>query len=139
MKRLLMLVLAFGLVLGFGTVSFSMPDAVKIQQNDTVGKYVTDAEGMTLYWYKDDSPGKSSCAGSCIENWPIFYRETIAPPEGVDGADFGTITRDDGKKQTTFRGYPLYYWVKDKKPGETTGHDVRRVWFVVNPENFPPR
>jgi predicted lipoprotein with Yx(FWY)xxD motif len=30
-------------------------------------------------------------------------------------------------------GEPLYYWVDDRSPGDTTGHEVGGVWFVVNP------
>ena len=53
--------------------------------------------------------------------------------------DFGTITREDGQKQTTFRGFPLYYWVNDKAAGDTLGQNVNSVWFVVDPANFPPK
>jgi predicted lipoprotein with Yx(FWY)xxD motif len=44
--------------------------------------------------------------------------------------------REDGKKQTTFRGYPLYYWINGKQPGETTGQGVNSLWFVINPDSF---
>jgi len=53
--------------------------------------------------------------------------------------DFGTITREDGKKQTTFRGYPLYYWGGDKAQGDTAGQGVNNVWYVIDPANFPPK
>lgn len=139
MKRLSVFLLVVGFVIGLAMPSFAMHHAVKVQQNDAVGKYLTDTEGMTLYWFKKDEPGKSNCAGACIENWPIYYRETVVAPKGVASEDFGTITRDDGAKQTTFRGYPLYYWINDKKAGDTTGNDIKGVWFVVNPDNFPPK
>jgi predicted lipoprotein with Yx(FWY)xxD motif len=139
MKRLGVYLLVLGLMLGAATLSFGKHHAVKVQQNDAVGKYLTDTEGKTLYWFKNDEPGKSSCSGPCIQNWPIYYRETVAAPEGVAQEDFGTITREDGEKQTTFRGYPLYYWVNDKEAGDTTGNGVKGVWFVVNPDDFPPK
>ncbi len=91
---------------------------------------------MTLYYFKNDSPGKSTCTGGCIERWPIFYSEKIEVTGGLDPNDFGTITRDDGKKQTTFRGYPLYYFVRDRKPGDAYGQGVADVWFVVDPAKF---
>lgn len=112
---------------------------LKINEKAGLGKYLTDSKGMTLYWFKKDSPGKSTCVGACVEKWPIFYAEKITPPKGIKKEDFATITREDGKKQTTFRGYPLYYWVNDKKPGDTNGHGVNNVWFVINPDNFPPK
>jgi predicted lipoprotein with Yx(FWY)xxD motif len=31
------------------------------------------------------------------------------------------------------RGKPLYYWVKDTKPGDKTGDNVQNVWHIVKP------
>jgi len=107
--------------------------AVKVAKTDGVGSYLTDIKGMTLYYFKKDSPGKSACEGPCVENWPPYYRETVAPKDGLAAGDFGTITRTDGKKQTTYKGMPLYYFFKDKKAGDTLGQGVKDVWYVVNP------
>lgn len=107
--------------------------AVKVASDAKLGKYLTDDKGMTLYVFKKDSPGKSACAGPCAEAWPIFHGEKVSASGGVKAEDFGTITRDDGKKQSTYKGLPLYYWVKDTKPGDTTGHGVKEVWFVATP------
>ncbi len=142
MKRLIYTMLFLFVLVPAG--AFSMTHAagkggdVKLAEKEGIGKYLTDAEGKTLYWFTRDSPGTSACAGACIERWPVFHREAIKAPEGIAEGDFGTLTRDDGATQTTFRGYPLYYWVGDKAPGDTTGHGVNDVWFVVDPGNFPP-
>ena len=111
--------------------------AVKVAAKDGVGRYLTDAKGMTLYWFKKDSIGKSVCTDGCLEKWPAYFREKIQAPMGVDAKDFGVITRSDGKRQSTFRGYPLYYFFKDGAQGDTFGHGVKNVWFVVDPEKFP--
>jgi predicted lipoprotein with Yx(FWY)xxD motif len=47
--------------------------------------------------------------------------------------DYSIVTRDDGKKQWAFKGKPLYYWVKDQKPGDQTGQGVNNVWQVAKP------
>lgn len=112
---------------------------IKISEKAGVGKYLADSQGKTLYWFKKDSPGKSACTGPCAEKWPVYYTEKVSPPKGLSEKDFGTITREDGKKQTTFRDYPLYYWANDKKTGDTAGQGVNDVWFVVNPADFPPK
>ncbi|PIP06946.1 MAG: hypothetical protein COX51_07740 [Syntrophobacteraceae bacterium CG23_combo_of_CG06-09_8_20_14_all_50_8] len=127
-------------ILFFGiSAVMGMHHEIKIQDKEGIGKYLTDTEGKALYWFKKDSLGKSSCSGQCLEKWPIYYRETVAAPKDIKAEDFGTITREDGKKQTTFRGYPLYYWVNDKQAGETNGQGVNNVWFVINPDNLPPK
>lgn len=120
-------------------MALAMHHAVKIAEKQGVGKYLTDTEGKTLYWFKNDSPGKSACAGPCVEKWPLYFRDTVAAPAGLNTADFGTITRDDGQKQSTFRDFPLYYWMGDAKPGDTAGQGVKDVWFVIDPGNFPPK
>jgi len=126
-------------VMILGAQAFAMDHAVQKMNKDGVGNYLADAKGMTLYWFKKDSPGKSACAGPCVEKWPIYFREKVKAGEGLKDEDFGTITRDDGKKQSTFRGYPLYYWAGDKAKGDTSGQGVKDVWYVVDPANFPPK
>lgn len=107
--------------------------AVKVAKKEGIGSYLTDIKGMTLYMFKKDTPGKSACEGPCVKNWPLYYRETVAPQDGLAAGNFGTITRADGKKQTTYKGMPLYYFIKDAKPGDTMGQGVKDVWYVVNP------
>lgn len=136
--------LAVGLVAAFVFLALAggavaMDHAVMTATKDGVGSYLTDAKGMTLYWFKKDSPGKSACAGPCVDKWPLYYREKVAAGEGTKGEEFGTVSREDGKKQTTFRGYPLYYWVGDKAKGDTGGQGMGNVWFVIDPANFPPK
>lgn len=122
-----------------GGQAFAMDHAVQAMNKEGVGHYLTDAKGMTLYWFKKDSPGKSACAGPCVEKWPIYFRETVKAGGGLKDEEFGTITREDGKKQSTFRGYPLYYWVGDKAKGDTAGQGFKDVWHVIDPANFPPK
>jgi predicted lipoprotein with Yx(FWY)xxD motif len=115
--------------------SFASAAALNVKTKDGIGSYLADEKGMTLYLFKKDSPGKSACAatGGCLEKWPLFYAEKIAPAAGIDAAAIGVITRDDGKKQTTYRGLPLYYFFKDKADGDSLGQGVNSVWYIVSP------
>jgi predicted lipoprotein with Yx(FWY)xxD motif len=106
---------------------------VKVAKGDKVGSYLTDAKGMALYVFKKDSPGKSACAGDCVAKWPLYFREKVGASGDVKESDFATITREDGQKQTTYKGMPLYYFAGDKAPGDTTGQGVREVWSVAQP------
>ena len=107
--------------------------AIKIARKDGAGSFLADAKGMTLYTFKKDSPGKSACEGPCLEKWPLYYREAVEPKDGLKAGDFGTITRGDGKKQTTYKGMPLYYFAGDKAAGDTAGQGVKDVWYVAAP------
>ena len=106
---------------------------VKVVKDEKLGSFITDDKGMTLYVFKKDTPGKSACVGPCVEAWPLFYSEKVTATGVLKPDDFKTITREDGKKQTTYKGMPLYYFVKDAKPGDTTGQGVKEVWFVAAP------
>ncbi len=106
---------------------------VKVATKDKVGSHLTDAKGMSLYTFKKDSPGKSACAGECVAKWPLYFREKVAASGNLKESDFGTLTREDGQKQTTYKGMPLYYFVADKAPGDTNGHEVREVWYLAKP------
>jgi predicted lipoprotein with Yx(FWY)xxD motif len=108
---------------------------VSTMDSADLGTYLTDPKGMTLYMFTKDTPGsgKSVCNDKCAENWPPYMaQEPLTLPEGVPG-ELSMITRDDGSMQVAYNGMPLYYYVKDEKPGDTTGQDVGDVWYVVNP------
>ena len=78
--------------------------------------------------------GDSKCTGGCLNSWPVFYQEKITVSSGLISSDFGTITRDDGIKQTTYKGWPLYYFSSDVNPGDIKGEGVSKVWFVAKPD-----
>lgn len=127
------------LLIGIG-VARAADNEIKIAESTEVGKYLTDSEGKTLYWYKKDAPGKFACNSTCLDQWLVYYREDIVPPTGILKSDFGTIIREDGEKQTTFRGYPLYYSINDQEPGDINrqkGNHV--VGLVIDPSAFPPK
>ena len=92
---------------------------------------VTGPNGMTLYTFDKDpvGTGNSVCNDKCAGLWPPFYAA-----EGAHGSgDYTVITRDDGKKQWALKGKPLYYWIKDQKPGDKSGDGVNKVWRAAKP------
>lgn len=87
--------------------------------------------GMTLYTFDKDEAGsgKSVCNGPCAVNWPPLMASASDQASG----NFSIITRDDGAKQWAVKGKPVYYWIKDTKPGDKTGDGVNKVWQVAKP------
>lgn len=93
------------------------------------GVLVDYSKRMTLYTF-DKDPGdgtKSVCNGPCAANWPPF----IAGAADPNVAGFTKVKRDDGTLQWAYKGKPLYFWVKDQKPGDKTGDGFNNVWRVV--------
>lgn len=95
----------------------------------SLGMALTDPKGMTLYTYKDDPDGDSICFKRCARKWPPMEAATTAKPTGR----LSIIERKDGVRQYAFNGRALYRWVKDKAPGDTTGHNKGEVWFLARP------
>lgn len=92
---------------------------------------LTGANGMTLYTFDRDAmgSGKSVCNDACAKNWPPL----MAKDGDMADGDYSIVTRDDGGKQWAYKGKPLYYWVKDQKPGDKTGDGVNNAWRVAKP------
>jgi predicted lipoprotein with Yx(FWY)xxD motif len=113
---------------------------VKVAQatiNGATASFLTGEDGKTLYIFKKDTAnsGKSACgAGTCSDNWPAFAVEDasqLKADSGVSGK-LDVITRDDGTKQVTYNGQPLYYFAGDTAAGATNGAAIPN-WAVANP------
>ncbi len=51
-------------------------------------------------------------------------------------SDVATITRQDGARQVTYAGHPLYYFAGDSAAGQTNGQGVDgfgALWWLVAP------
>ena len=104
--------------------------------DSSLGKIIVDSKGMTAYYFTKDkaNSGKSVCSGDCLVAWPSIEATTDPPTGAGITAKLGTITRDDGSKQVTVDGLPIYLFQKDKAPGDITGQGVGKVWYVVAPD-----
>jgi len=125
------LFIALFFVAGTNIGSAQMNYTVMTAQSADFGKYLVDGQGKTLYYFTKDISGSSTCKGQCALLWPVFYAEKIMVSEDLDASEFGVITRDDGMKQTTFRGWPLYYFSKDMMVGDIKGQGFNGVWFII--------
>jgi predicted lipoprotein with Yx(FWY)xxD motif len=110
---------------------------IMLQSRTDFGLYLVDVKGMTLYYNINDSAGKGNVTGDALITWPIFNASQLIFPSSFKADDFGSITRSDGQVQTTYKGFPLYYYVGDKVLGDATGNGIGGVWFVVSIANFP--
>ncbi|MCJ7468008.1 MAG: hypothetical protein MUO53_15110, partial [Maribacter sp.] len=107
---------------------------VKLADNATFGKIMTDADGKSLYFFSLDTKDNSACLDGCLTVWPVFYKASITVDAGLQASDFTTIDRPDGTKQTSYKGWPLYYFANDNAAGDTNGDKVNDVWYVAKPD-----
>ena len=89
---------------------------------------VRAGNGMTLYVFDRDEPGKSNCYNDCADSWPPFFAAAGATSPGKG---LSIIQRADGSRQWAKDGRPLYFWIGDTQPGDTTGDGVGGVWHIA--------
>ncbi|HEX6277808.1 MAG TPA: hypothetical protein VFZ53_32420 [Polyangiaceae bacterium] len=110
---------------------------ITVVANGFVGNYLADGAGRALYVFGADRPGDceyepvSNCFADCALSWPIFDARSRRLGPGLDDAAFGTIARSDGVRQTTYQGWPLYYYRKDAAPGDVFGQAVGKIWHLA--------
>lgn len=106
-------------------------------------EFLTDAAGMTLYHDTQDWPKQmkapyspySKCVDACSVTWPPFYTDNIKISAPLKTDDFTVFTRPDGQKQIAWRGWPLYYYSGDTKPGDINGQNIGNIWYAgIAPE-----
>src|SRR5215471_15736985 len=107
--------------------------AVELKTTTIRGATVlTNAKGLTLYWFAPDTPATSACYGSCAAYWPPV---TGKPAAGLDVTGrLGTIQRSDGQLQATYNGHPLYTYVGDSAPGQARGNNLNHnggLWHEI--------
>jgi predicted lipoprotein with Yx(FWY)xxD motif len=102
-----------------------------------LGTILVDARGRSLYLFEKDKRRMSACYGACATYWPPLLSPAKPRAEkGVHAALLGVTKRKDGKRQVTYGGHPLYTFIADKKPGQTTGEGLNNfgaAWDVVAP------
>jgi predicted lipoprotein with Yx(FWY)xxD motif len=142
---LLILALAALALPSLAPARLSSGTTVKASYNKLLKKtLIVDGRGQTLYMYVSDSGGTSACINDaqyhCSKVWPPLLT-TSAPVAraGVKQKLLGTIARDDGTKQVTYKGHPLYRFSGysstpgDKKAGDVNGQGFIGVWWVMSP------
>jgi predicted lipoprotein with Yx(FWY)xxD motif len=101
------------------------------------GTVLFDGRGFVLYAFTRDH-GRSACYGACAKAWPPYFapKGTLRVGTGVKRSLLGTVRRRDGRRQVTYAGRPLYYYVGDTRPGQILCQNVPEyggTWLIVRP------
>ena len=115
---------------------------VQLATSPTLGTFLADSAGNSVYFFALDVAGTNTCtSATCNPMWPVYYGgSTIRVPAGLDAKDFTTKKTADGRSQTFYKGWPLYYFAPPvagvntrEAANQTTGNGVGGVWHVMNP------
>jgi predicted lipoprotein with Yx(FWY)xxD motif len=109
--------------------------ALAVRQT-SLGQTLSDASGRTLYLFEGDKPNVSTLSAAGRAVWPPFT--AAAKPSATGGALAGRIgiSGAGGAGQVTYNGHPLYYFVGDRNPGQTSGQGLNEfgaLWYVLSP------
>lgn len=119
-----------------------MPSApLAVATEGAAGEYLATGSGSALYYVEGDDDG-SACTGDCTRAWPPVLVEDTMPSasSGMQAGMIGTVTRDDGTRQVTYNGRPLYRYAGDTGAGATTGNGVQDQWGqwrLIGPDGAP--
>jgi predicted lipoprotein with Yx(FWY)xxD motif len=142
MRIVLVLVGALALLVGIGSSAEAQTDAqaraTLIARDSRYGKVIFDGRGFALYAFtRDRRRGPSQCYGACAKAWPVQYvKGGLRAGPGIKRALLGTVRRRDGRRQVTYNGWPLYYYVGERSPGVILCQNVDEfggTWLVVKP------
>ena len=67
--------------------------------------------------------GVNGCVDDCLKE----FKPLAAAPNAMPWGDWTIVSRPDGSHQWAYRGYPLYTFNADKKPGDTIAHDMYQL------------
>jgi predicted lipoprotein with Yx(FWY)xxD motif len=104
------------------------------------GQIVGDRRGQAVYVFDKERAGRSECYGDCARAWPpVLTRGRPVAGKGIRSRLLGSVRRRGGKRQVTYDGRPLYYYVDDG-PGRVLCHNVAEfggLWLVIRASGRP--
>jgi predicted lipoprotein with Yx(FWY)xxD motif len=92
---------------------------------------LTDAQGMTLYYFQPDTASKAACTAGCVSVWPpLLFSGGTPQAQGSLPGSLQVASNANGK-QITYNGHPLYTFSGDTAAGQTNGEGIAGKWFVA--------
>lgn len=93
---------------------------------------LTNAQGMTLYYFTPDTATSSACTGSCATAWPpLMFQGSGKPASATSLTGTLSAVSDGNGTQVEYNGHPLYTFSGDTAPGQTNGEGSLGKWFVA--------
>ena len=127
--------LATGALAASDMAATASPPTVTARSSD-YGQILFSGTTRALYAFTHDPRGRTTCYGACAKAWPPYIvKGTLRAGAGATRSLLGSIRRKDGRRQLTYAGRPLYFYVHDG-PGQVLCQNVREyggLWLVVRP------
>ncbi len=100
-------------------------------QSETV---LTNAQGLTLYYFTADSATQSAVSGNLAQIWHAqLFTGSSGPTSSTSLPGKLSVETDVNGNQIEYNGHPLYTFSGDMAPGQTNGEGITGMWFVATP------
>ncbi len=110
--------------------------SIQLMHNSQEGAYLADGQGRAFYLFTKDGPNVSTCFKRCRAFFEPVWGTAVEGQSSIDLKRFGSFRHVKGDAQLTYGGYPVYYAVEDKAPGDIKGQRRDQSWFLIVPENM---
>lgn len=104
-----------------------------------LGTVLVNEKGLTLYMFAPDKRHRVTCVKTCAAVWPPVMLPKGAKAIAAGHAKqklLGSYRDPAGGRVVTYKGWPLYTYVVDRKPGQATGQATNLnggLWYVLAP------
>ena len=96
---------------------------------------LTNAQGLTLYYFTADSATQSAVSGNLAKIWPpLLFTGSGGPTSSTSLTGKLSVQTDVNGNQVEYNGHPLYTFSGDSAPGQTNGEGITGMWFVATPK-----
>jgi predicted lipoprotein with Yx(FWY)xxD motif len=117
-----------------GGTSSSVIQTATVTINGQSQTVLTNAKGLTLYYFTPDSATQSACSGQCAQTWPpLFFTGSGSPTSSANISGKLSVLMDVNGSQVEYNGHLLYAFAGDSAPGQTNGQGLFGKWFVATP------
>ena len=91
---------------------------------------LTNAQGMTLYYFTPDTKTTAACTSGCTGTWPPLLATGSVTLISTAPGQLTTATTTNGT-QIQYNGHFLYTYAGDSAAGQTNGQGIAGKWFVA--------
>ena len=117
-----------------GSNSSAVIQTATVTINGQSKTVLTNAKGLTLYYFTADSATHSALSRNCLQVWPpLLFSGSGGPTSSTSLTVKLSVQMDINGNQIEYNGHPLYTFSGDSAPRQTNGEGLYGVWFVATP------
>ena len=118
-----------------GSSSSAVIQTATVTVKGQSGTVLTNAKGLTLYYFTSDSATQSALSRNCLQVWPpLLFSGSGGPTSSTSLSGKLSVQTDVNGNQIEYNGHPLYTFSGDSAPRQTNGEGLYGVWFVATPD-----